>query len=155
MATRAPPSSAVVPKNRYLNSVETITTFNSWRDNLIYILNMNREFDSFLLPNATWGKFSSTSPHRGFTDDEGHNADPPTGVSKEEKLRRLNLFLGQIANWATVISRNQIVKFSGSLKEVWGKLREHYGLQTTGSKFVDIINIRLNPGERHEDAWRM
>ena len=121
---------------------------------MTYILTMNDHFALFLLPNATWGKSSTTNPNRGFTDDVGHDANPPTGLKKEEKVKRLDLFLGQIANWATVISRNQIVKFSTSLKDVWGKLREHYGLQTSGSKFIDIINIRLNPGERHEDLYQ-
>ena len=148
------PSSAIAPRNRYLNSVETVTTFNSWRDNMIYILTLNNHFTPFLLPDATWGKYSSANPNRGFTDDEGHDANPPTGLKKEEKLRRLDLFLGQIANWAIVISRNQIVKFSGSLKEVWGKLREHYGLQTSGSKFIDIVNVRLDTGERYEDFYQ-
>ena len=152
--TRAPSSSAIVPKNRYLNSVETVTTFNAWKDNMVYILTLNDNFAPFLLPTATWGKASTVNPNRGFTDDEGHDANPPTGLKKEEKVRRLELFLGQIANWATVISRNQIVKSSTSLKDVWGKLRGHYCLQTSGSKFIDVINIRLNPGERYEDLYQ-
>ena len=121
---------------------------------MIYTLNINPNFALFLLPDATWGKYSSAAPHRGFTDDEGAGADPPTGIKKEEKVRQLELFLGQIANWAIVISRNQIVKFSTSLKDVWGKLREHYGLQTTGSKFIELVNVRLNPGERYEDLYQ-
>ncbi len=121
---------------------------------MIYILTLNDNFAPFLLPEATWGKDTTATPNRGFTDDATVGNDPPTGLRKEQKVRQLELFLGQIANWAIIISRNQIVKFSTSLKDVWGKLREHYGLQVSGSKFIDIVNIRLNPGERHEDLYQ-
>ena len=46
------------------------------------------------------------------------------------------------------------MKNSTSLKDVWSKLREHYGLQTSGSKFIDLMNSRLNPGERYEDLYQ-
>lgn len=148
------PSSAIAPKNRYLNTIETITTFNSWKDNMVYVLGLNDNFAPYLLPDATWGRDSSATPYRGYTDDAGVNDDPPTGVRKKEKARQFELFLGQIANWPVVISRNQIVKNSTSLKDVWSKLREHYGLQTSGSKFIDLMNSRLNPGERYEDLYQ-
>lgn len=147
MATRA-------PKQWALGKTETITTFNAWKDNLLYILSLETKFASFLVPDATWAKHTSTNPNRGYTDDAGVNATPPTGQKKEEKVKNLLLFLGQIANYATIISRNQIVKNSTSLTDIWNKLREHYGLQTSGSKFIDLINIRLIPGERHEDLYQ-
>ena len=134
MATRA-------PKQWALGKTETITTFNAWKDNLLYILSLETKFASFLVPDATWAKHTSTDPNRGYTDDAGVNDTPPTGQKKEEKVKNLLLFLGQIANYATIISRNQIVKNSTSLTNIWNKLREHYGLQTSGSKFIDLINI--------------
>ena len=89
-----------------------------------------------------------------FTDDVV--TDPPTEGTrtKEQKVAQLNLLLGQIANYATIISRNQIVKNSVSLNDVWSKLREHYRLHTTGSKFIDLVDIRLQPGERYEDLYQ-
>ena len=62
--------------------------------------------------------------------------------------------LGQIANWATVISRNQIVERSVSLKDIWSKIREHYGFHSTGSRFLDLTNIRLKGGERPEELYQ-
>ena len=38
--------------------------------------------------------------------------------------------------------------------DIWGKLREHYGLQTSGSKFIDLVGVRLNAGERYEDFYQ-
>ena len=62
--------------------------------------------------------------------------------------------LGQIANYATIISRNTIVKSSTSLNNIWTKIREHYGFQTTGSRFLDLTQIRLQVDERPEDLFQ-
>ena len=142
------------PKQWALGKNETVTTFNAWKDNLVYILSLEPKFAAFLVPDFEWQKHSSADPNRGFQDDAGVNNDPPTGSKKEDKVKNLTLFLGQIANYATIISRNQIVKNSTSLKDIWRKLREHYGLQASGSKFIDLINVRLIPGERYEDLYQ-
>ncbi len=144
-AGRAP----VAPKQKELSRVESVTSFNAWKDNFMYILAINKNFKSFLLPTTTWLKYSTANPNRGFTDGTGEGA-----VSKEDQAKYLDLFLGQIANYAPVISRNQITKNSTSLNDIWSKLREHYGIQTSGSKFIDITNIRLTPGERYEDLFQ-
>ena len=142
------------PKQWSLGKVETVNTFNAWKDNLLYTLSLDTKFAPFLVTNYTWGKETTADPNRGFTDDAGANDNPPTGMKKEEKVKNLNLFLGMIANYATVISRSQILSKSTSLKDIWGKLREHYGLQTSGSKFIDLVCVRLNPGERYEDFYQ-
>ena len=142
------------PKQWALAKNETVTTFNAWKDNLLYILALETKFAPFLVDGYEWAKYSSADVNRGFTDDAGANATPPTGLKKEEKVKHLTLFLGQIANYATIISRNQIVKNSTSLKNIWSKLREHYGLQASGSKFIDLSSVRLIPGERHEDLYQ-
>ncbi len=139
----------VAPKQKELSRSETITSFNAWKDQFLYVLSFNKNFTIFLAANATWAKASTANPFRGFTDDTGEN-----GKTKEDKLKHLDLFLGQIANYAPVISRNQITKNSTSLSSIWSKLREHYGIQTSGAKFIDVSNIQLNPGERYEDLYQ-
>ena len=62
--------------------------------------------------------------------------------------------LGQIANFATIISRNQIVLYSTSLSSIWSKIREHYGFQCTGSRFLTLSSIKLKPAERPEDLYQ-
>ena len=62
--------------------------------------------------------------------------------------------LGQIANFATIISRNEIIKNSTSLNDIWNKIRQHYGFHTTGSRFLDLTSIRLTAGERPEDLYQ-
>ena len=62
--------------------------------------------------------------------------------------------LGMIANYCCVISRNSVIKQSVSLGDIWRKIREHYGFQSTGSHFLELANITLLPNERHEDLYQ-
>ena len=92
------------PKQWQLTPNETLNTFKNWKENLVYSLSLDSSFKPYLKDNVTWEKLTSTSPNRGFTDD---NTDVPNSQKKEEKVATLNLMLGQIANYATIISRNQ------------------------------------------------
>ena len=71
-----------------------------------------------------------------------------------QKSAHLELMLGQIANYATVISRNTIVEGSFSLNHIWSKIREHYGFQSTGSRFIDLTQIRIQSDEKPEDLYQ-
>ena len=102
------------PKLEHLNKVETITSFHNWKETMIYSLYLDDAFKPYLKENVTWGLKTSTALYRGFVDDVGENA-----LTREDKCAILDLMLGQIANYATVISRNQITKNSRSLNEIW------------------------------------
>ena len=144
-------SDSRAPKQWMLTTNETLNTFKNWKENRIYTLSLDKSFAPYLKEGVTWGKQTSVTPHRGFTDDATGTTDPK---SKEEKCTTLNLMLGQIANYATVISRNQIIKESTSLNVIWDKIRQHYGFHTTGSRFLDLSAIRQRPGERAEDLYQ-
>ena len=139
------------PKQWDLTSNETLNSFKNWKENLVYTLSLDKSFAPFLKDGVTWGKQSSVNATRGFTDDAADATDRKT---KEEKCATLNLMLGQIANYATIISRNSIIKASTSLKDIWEQIRLHYGFQTTGSRFLDLSAIRQSPGERPEDLYQ-
>ena len=62
--------------------------------------------------------------------------------------------LGQIANFCPVISRSSIVKNSTSISSVWQAIRAHYGFQSTGARFLDFSNIKLEVDERPEDLFQ-
>ena len=64
------------------------------------------------------------------------------------------MMLGQIANYAPIISRSSIVRNSTSISGVWQTIRQHYGLQLTGSRFLDLANISLKPEQRPEDLFQ-
>ena len=52
-----------------LTKQETITSFEAWRQNLQYILSLDRNFAGFLADGVTWLKKSPGSPRRGLQDD--------------------------------------------------------------------------------------
>ena len=66
----------------------------------------------------------------------------------------LDLLLGQIANFCPVISRNSIVKHSTSLNDIWHRIRQHYGFQSTGAHFLDLATIHQQPDERPEGLFQ-
>ena len=62
--------------------------------------------------------------------------------------------LGQIANFCPVISRNAIIKNSTSIESVWQMIKAHYNIQTSGSNFLSLHDIKLESGERHKDLYQ-
>ena len=142
----------VAPKQEKLGSVETLNSFNAWKDNLLYTLSLTTDFASFLVDGATWGL--DTAANRGFVDDGTEVTDAAQRVTAVQKAARLRLMLGQIANYATIISRNQIVGKCTSLKEIWSKIREYYGFQCTGSRFLSLTALKLKPSERPEELYQ-
>ena len=139
------------PKQWSLTRQESITSFESWRQNLMYVLSLDASFAHFLLPNTTWLKKTRATPLRGFVDD---HEDAPNRRTAAQKAAQLELMLGQIANFCPVISRNTITKNSTSIESIWQAIRAHYGFQATGAHFLDLINITLKPDERPEDLYQ-
>ena len=139
------------PKQWQLTKVETITSYESWRQNLIYLLSLDKNFVPFL--DTTWQKQTATNPRRGLTND-GSAVPEAQRLTAVQKNAHLDLLLGQIANFCPVISRNSIVKHSTSLNDIWQKIRQHYGFQSTGAHFLDLASVRLQPDERPEDLFQ-
>ncbi len=141
------------PKQWTLTKEETITSFEAWRQNLLYILSLDPNFAHFLLEETTWRRKTSANPTRGFEDD-GETVPEASRRTAAQKVTHLELMLGQIANFCPVVSRNTIVKCSISMQSIWQAIRAHFGFQSTGSRFLDFNNIRLEPGERPEDLYQ-
>ncbi len=58
------------PKQWFLTKVETVNSFENWRQNLVYTLSLDTEFVPFLVNGACWEKKNRASPFRGFTNDD-------------------------------------------------------------------------------------
>ena len=95
------------PKQEKLTKTETINTFNAWKESLTYMLYLDDSFKPFFATGLIWGKKTSALSARNLTDDPDTEQN---GLTKEQKCDNLDLMLGQIANYATVISRNQITR---------------------------------------------
>jgi len=126
-----------------LTEEETITSFETWKNNMIFTLSLDDTFAPFLKAGATWRKKTKTSLFRGFT-----------GVGAANKAASLELMLGQIANFAPVISRNTIVKNSTSMNSIWEAIRLYYGIQSNGARLIDFVSIRSSPNKRHEALYQ-
>ena len=55
---------ALRPKR--LSENKTFTSFEDWRNNLIFYPNQDKNFQKFLKSDTIWEKSSSTIQHRGF-----------------------------------------------------------------------------------------
>ena len=141
------------PKQWALTKNETITSFEAWRQNLQYTLSLDPNFAPFLVEGSTWLKKTSTTPLRGLEDDPETMPEAARRTAAQ-KLTHLELMLGQIANYCTVISRNSIVKNSTSINQIWQAIRLHFGFQSCGSHFLDFDSIHLEHGERPEDLYQ-
>jgi hypothetical protein len=140
------------PKQWQLTKTETITSFESWRQNILYTLSLDPVFAKFLVEDLTWTK-SGVQPHRGFQSD-GEAVAAAIRCTASLKAIQLELMLGQIANFCPIISRNTIVKKSESLNSVWQAIRQHYGFHTTGARLLDFADIKFEPDERPEDLYQ-
>ena len=121
-----------------LTDEETLTSFQNWQSTIQYNLSLNTDWAQFLDSGVhkTWLKQSTAYPERGLTADGA-----PMPVDKRRsattKNYQISLMLGYISGYASVISRNVIVKNSTSLPDVWQKLRQYYNFASTGAQFLD------------------
>ena len=84
-----------VPPMWPLSKDETISSFEAWRGNFLYTLNLDDNFAPFLDPSKTWEKkIRGGNAHRG--------------LASAQELNFLELMLGQICNYCPIISRNTI-----------------------------------------------
>ena len=135
------------PKQWSLTKNETINSFENWRQNLLYTLSLDATFAPFVADGVVWRKRTRGHPRRGFLDDDN-------GPTAEQKVRSLELMLGQIANYCPVIARSSIIKDSTSLNSVWHEIRQHFGFQVSGAQFLDFDGIHLEGDERPEDLFQ-
>lgn len=142
-------STSRAPKQWCLTKIETVNTFENWRQNLLYTLSLDKNFAPFLVTGTWWEKKTKNTPFRGFADDD---VSIPEGsrLTRMQKVNMLELMLGQIANYCPVISRNRIVKHSTSVDQIWQTIRL---FQTTGAHFIDFDAIRYDPSKRPEDLF--
>ena len=98
-------------------------------------------------------KQTNATPLRGFSNDP-ESVPATRRRTAAQKVTHLEMMLGQIANDAPIISRSSIIKNSTSISGVWQTIRQHYGLQLTGSRFLELANISLKPEQRPEDLFQ-
>ena len=130
-----------------LSEEETLISFEAWRHNLLYRLNLDARFSIFLLDGVVWNKKSRAAADvRGLVADDAFTA--------AQKAANLDLMLQQVANFCPIISRRTIVHESTSIQTVWQAIKLHFGFQTTGGNFIDFLEIKFTPPERPETLYQ-
>ena len=81
------------PKQWCLTKTETVTSFENWRQNLLYTLSLDAQFTPFLLDGAKWSKKTKKRPLRGFTDD-GSSVPEASRRTAQQNVSMLELILG-------------------------------------------------------------
>ena len=139
------------PKPKNLTPHETLNSLEIWRCNITYGLRQNPEFKPYLAEGFVWGKKSRLRPYRDLRDDVVHHPVQTVGAqtvdaydeivkSREDKAAEVDMLLDQISNYAEIIPRNDIVKDSASLDEVWQKVKLFFNLQTSGALLNECWN---------------
>ena len=141
------------PKQWCLSKVETINSFENWKQNLLYTLSLDSNFAPFLADGFTWLKKTKAQPLRGLESD-GKSVPLSRRLTARQKVNVLELMLGQIANYCPIISRSTLVKNSTSLEFIWQTIRQHFGFQVTGAQFIDFSDIHPAADERPEDLYQ-
>ena len=137
------------PKPRALTENENSSTFETWKDNLLFHLTMEGNFEEFLEDDCEWGP--PTQPYRGLkADTEGTNKK-----TAKQKDAWLKLMLGSIASFAPVIPRKFVISEALCLNDIWNRLRTHYGFRKSGSLILDLASFTQgpNPEDSHEMFW--
>jgi len=125
---------------KVLGTNETLTSFESWRGTLMYVLSFDPSFAPFLISSKFWQKKQKNNPLRGLAD--------------AHEVLKLEQLLGLIANYCPIIHRNQFIKNSTSIDHVWQLIRTHFGFQSSGSNFLNLADICMEGSERPEDLYQ-
>ena len=141
---------SLVPKQRSLTETENQSTFESWRESMLFHISLDSKSARFLSDLKTWT--SDTENNRGFTDDS-NDRPADTRMTKEAKCALLNIILGSISTYAPVISPRFIKCQATSLGAIWDRLRGFYGFRKTGARILDLPQLQLHQNESREALW--
>ena len=95
-----------------LSEDETLTSFEDWKNNLIFYLNQDKTFAPFLKADATWKKSSDSESNRGLADGDAE--------------RSLNNFLGVIAGLAPPLLHGDGIDDLTKLDDIFNTIRTYY-----------------------------
>ena len=141
-----PPKSGFAPKVRVLSPNETQSSFEIWKETLLFNLTIDGTFEFLLADDVKWK--SIHTQNRGLAAGPGSD-----GQSAKQRAAILQMLLGTIASYAPVISRQYVTKEALSLDDIWHRLRIFYGFRKSGALILDLPQFHLEEGESHEALW--
>ena len=109
-----------------LSEDETLTSFEDWKNNLIFYLNQEKSFEPFLKADAKWTKSSDADPNRGV----------------KEEVKSLSNFLGVIAGLAPPLLHGDIIDDTTKLDDVFKLIRNYYQFAPSEGTFLKFALIK-------------
>ena len=83
------------PKQYLLTRNETVTSFRSWKKNIVYVLSLDANFAPILDADITWLRKSTNIPTRGLVDNTN---DVPTAARRTAVQKCVQLELKHKSN---------------------------------------------------------
>ena len=117
----------VTRPNRLTND-ETLTSFEDWRNNVIFYLTQDKDFAGLLKETTKWTKVSDGDPNRGLASDAARQI--------------LDRFLGIIAGLAPPLLYHEIIDDTTCMSDVYRLLRSYYQFSPSESTFIKYYSIR-------------
>ena len=111
-----------------LTEDETLTSFEDWRNNIVFYLNQDKNFSPFLDSNKTWKKTAEGVDNRGLTDATEH--------------LHLKNFLGVIASLSPPLLHGDIIDDTTAFSDVFKLLRSYYQFAPSESTFMKFSEIK-------------
>jgi hypothetical protein len=141
-----PIKSGFAPRCRILTPTESQSSFETWKETLLFNLTLDGTFEFLLEDGFKWKSISIDN--RGLQAGTGEDK-----MTAKQKAAILSLLLGTIAGYASVISRQYITQEALSLSDIWHRLRIFYGFRKSGALILDLSTVHLEEGESYEALW--
>ena len=134
-----------------LTENETISSFNSWKQNIEFQLMTCADFVPFLVKNFKWSP--KKVEFRGLTDDAESVpvATRKVAITKHAYLDHMIRF---ISSYCPQHIQSEIERKCTSLDWIWQRIRRHYGFSQSEVHFLKLSTIKLEKDERHETFFQ-
>ena len=128
-----------VPPPRQLNQAETLDTLNHWKTIFRNYFRRDSVFKQFLSSSFTW---DPAKPNYGLAADGE--------ISAEDRKDSLVDFLSHLSGFLPhSYLTSKLVENTTKLEDCWDIIYEHYNVQVTPGTFLDIENMKKEPGENY------
>ena len=121
-------TSIKVSRPTRLTEEETLTSFEDWKNNVLFYLNQDVNFQLFLKSSTSWTKRNVGTQHRG--------------LASAAICQNLEQFLGVIASLSPPLLHGDIIEDSTKLSDIFTLLRTYYQLAPSESTFLKFASIK-------------